>query len=322
MAPQTIRLGTMEFEWPLIVNAGGTLKNWNDLPALLGTSLQIILYGAMLLPIRAGNPGGIPATLFVDEWRGIKVSYNRLGLPEKYGAGWYEQNLASKNQLVADHGKVLAVNIAGFSVGELARLAEICHGAGIRIIFADISCANTNQEPICFSAEATRNALAAVKQSAPDAVIGVKLPYIPLPSLLMGLVKVCGEVEVDVIEVINAMGQYHPTNEDGALRLGGPASGGGFLAKDAAQGMVTRVKSLLGDNSRIHIMATGGIGCGPNARPGQDILDYEHRGATLFGVHTAARSPRYPHEIEPRVFDFIREDYLMLTGQKLSAKAF
>jgi len=135
MAPQTIRLGTMEFEWPLIVNAGGTLKNWNDLPALLGTSLQIILYGAMLLPIRAGNPGGIPATLFVDEWRGIKVSYNRLGLPEKYGAGWYEQNLASKNQLVADHGKVLAVNIAGFSVGELARLAEICHGAGIRIIF-------------------------------------------------------------------------------------------------------------------------------------------------------------------------------------------
>ncbi|MCH8048956.1 hypothetical protein IIC44_02580, partial [Patescibacteria group bacterium] len=250
----------MEFSSPLIINAGGTLKDWDNLPALLETSLQIILFGAMLLPIREGSLGGISATLFVQEQGGIKTSYNRMGLPEKYGDQWYEQNLVNKNQLVADYGKVLAINIAGFNTGQLASCAEICRDAGVRIIFVDISCSNTDQEPICFSPEATKNALVAVKNAAPDAVIGVKLPYIPLSSLLGELVEVCKEMQIDVIEVINAMGQYYPTNasEHGVFRLAGPASGAGFLAKDPAQGMVTRVKSLLGDNSLIRIMATGG----------------------------------------------------------------
>lgn len=318
MIPNKVQIGGLSFNHPLVINAGGTLKYWDDLPGFLDTSLQVILFGAMLLPIRAGNPGGIPATLFVDGKppamgrSGLMLSYNRMGLPEKYGARWYERNLASKDQVVEGRGKILAMNIAGFTSGELGSLAEICHNAGIRIIFADISCANTDREPICFSPEATREALVAVRNGAPDSIIGVKLPYIPLPSLLKELVGVCVEERVDVIEAINAMGQYHPTNEHGALRLGGPASGGGFLAKDAAQGMVTRIKALLGNASPIHIMATGGIGCGPN-RPGQDILDYERRGATLFGIHTAARSPVYPYQVMPKVFDEIRQDYLELS---------
>ncbi|MDA1337416.1 MAG: hypothetical protein O3C23_01485 [bacterium] len=314
--PKTIRLGNREFEHPLIVNAGGTLKDWDDLPPLLGTSLQIILFGAMLLPLREGNPGGIPATLFVHEENDIRISYNRMGLPEKYGEQWYEDHLFEQNHLVADCGKVLAMNIAGFSAQELGQAAKICHNANIKIIFADISCANTDVEPLCFSPEATREALTAVKQAAPNAVIGVKLPYIPLPSLLKEVVGVLSEVGVDIIEAINAMGQYHPTNEHGIFRLGGPASGGGFLAKDPAQGMVTRIKALLGNNSPIQIMATGGIGCGPNITAREDIVDYESRGATVFGIHTAARSTEFPYAVTPEFFDYARKDYLAAAGRK------
>lgn len=313
MTPHTIQIGGVPFDFqcPLIVNAGGTLKDWDNLPGFLESSLQVIVFGASLESQRSGNPGGIPATLFVQSVAGVKISYNRLGLPEKYGIEWYQQHLADKNQVVANHGKVLAMNMAGFSVDEFARLAHVCHNAGIRIIFADISCANTAQEPHCFNLEAAAEIMKEVRVAAPDAVIGVKLPYIPLPSLLRELVGACKESGVGVIEVINAMGQYHPIDEHGTRRLGGPASGAGFLAKDPAQGMVARVADLLGKDSNIHIMATGGIGCGPN-RSGQDILDYEHLGATMFGVHTAARSTEFPYSIMPQVFDAIRADYQAL----------
>jgi len=311
MAPQTIRLGAMEFEWPLIVNAGGTLKDWDLLPEFRGTSLQIVLFGAALESKRPGNSGGIPATLLVEKAGGLKISYNRLGLPEKYGIEWYREHLAAQNQLVAEQGKVLAMNIAGFNLGEFARLAVVCQQAGVRIVFADISCANTSQEPHCFSPRDAAQIMKEMRAAAPDAVIGVKLPYIPTLSLLTELVGICKESGVGIIEVINAMGQYHPVDEAGGRRLGGPASGGGFLAKDPAQGMVFRVAALLGQNSGIHIMAAGGIGCGPN-RPGQDILDYERLGATLFGVHTAARSTKSPYNVMPQIFDDIREDYLRL----------
>ena len=303
----------MLFRHPLIVNAGGTLKDWDNLPGFLSTKLQIILFGAALEQVRAGNEGGIPKTLFV-QWiasGSVKLSYNRMGLPEKYGLEWYEQHLEEKNQLVAEHGKMLAMNIAGFSLNEFVRLAKSCRRAGVQLIFADISCANTSQEPHCFNPKATAEIIRAVQNAAPDATIGVKLPYIPLPSLLKELVDVCRETKVGIIEVINAMGQYYPINEYGTRRLGGPASGGGFLAKDPAQGMVVRVRDLLEENPAIHIMATGGIGCGPN-RPGQDILDLELLGATIFGTHTAARSTEYPYNIVPKVFDEIPEDYLRL----------
>lgn len=309
MATPTIQIGKLSFRHPLVVNAGGTLKNWGNLPDFLKTNLQIVLFGAALEPLRPGNPGGILATLFVQNVAGgIKLSYNRLGLPERYGITWYRQHLAEKNSLVADHGKVLAMNIAGFSVDEFARLASVCHTACVHIIFADISCANTSQEPHCFYPEAAAEIIREVRAAAPNATIGVKLPYIPLPSLLTELVDICKKGGIGIIEVINAMGQYHPIDERGVRRLGGPASGGGFLAKDPAQGMVARVKTLLGENPTIHIMATGGIGCGPG-RAGQDILDYERLGATLFGVHTAARSTNPPYSVMPQVFDAILDDY-------------
>jgi len=203
------------------------------------------------------------------------------------------------------------MNIAGFSLNEFVDLAQACQRTGVQLIFADISCANTSQEPHCFNPEATAEIIRAVQNAAPDATIGVKLPYIPLPSLLKQLVDVCQETGVGIIEVINAMGQYHPVDEQGERRLGGHASGGGFLTKDPAQGMVARIADLLGKDSPIHIMATGGIGCGPNC-PGQDILDYERLGATLFGVHTAARSTEFPYPIMPQIFDAIRADYQAL----------
>lgn len=318
MATQIVRIGKLSLQHPLVINAGGTLKDWDNLPAFLATQLQIVLFGAALAPLRAGNEGGIPKTLFVQNVGGITLSYNRMGLPEKYGLEWYEQHLGEKNRLVADHGKVLAMNIAGFSLNEFVQLAQACQRASVQLIFADISCANTSQEPHCFNPEATAEIIRAVQNAAPDATIGVKLPYIPLPSLLKQLVGACKDTEVGIIEVINAMGQYHPIDEVGERRLGGPSSGGGFLAKDPAQGMVARVKDLLGEDSAIRIMATGGIGCGPK-RPGQDIRDYECLGATMYGVHTAARSTDYPHSVMPEVFDEIYEDYLRLREETMES---
>lgn len=316
MQTKTIQIGGLSFQHPLILNGGGTLKDWNDIPKFLSSSLQVILFGAALEAQRKGNEGGIPATLFVQNIRGIKISYNRLGLPEKYGIEWYRQHLAEKRQLVESSGKVLAMNIAGFSVGEFARLATVCHEANVSIIFVDISCANTSQEPHCFSLEASAEIIWMVKKAAPDAVIGVKLPYIPTPSLLDKLVGICKKFGVGIIEVINAMGQYHPIDENGKRRLNGPASGGGFLAKDPAQGMVARVATLLGENSGIHIMATGGIGCGPR-HPAQDILDYERLGATIFGIHTAARSCVSPYRVEPETFTVIANQYRTMMQQKM-----
>ena len=190
MKPQAIRVGQLLFEQPVIVNAGGTLKDWSDLPGFLKTGLEIIVFGAALEARRTGNPGGIPATLFVQSTRGVKLSYNRMGLPEMYGIEWYSENLAGRNRAVSDCGKVLAMNIAGFSVGEFTRLALVCHLAGVRIIFADISCANTSQEPHCFYPETAAEIIREVQAAAPDATIGVKLPYIPTPSLLIEMVGI------------------------------------------------------------------------------------------------------------------------------------
>ena len=56
-------------------------------------------------------------------------------------------------------------------------------------------------------------------------------------------------------------------------------------------------------------MGTGGIGCGP-ARPGADVLEYRRRGASVVGIHTAARSEEPPHDIDYGAFDRIKADYL------------
>ena len=318
---RTARLGNLtRLVDPIVMPDGGTFKNWDDLPRWLGTDLPIILFGAALPEKRDGNDASTPTdVLHVVVRDGVKTSYNRLGLPEAYGLAWYQEHLSEKVAEIHAAGKYFAFNIAGFTVQEFEAMARVACISRVDIIVIDISCSNTTQEPFCFDPNLSRQTIEAVQNTAPETNVIVKLPYIPLPSILQELVGICVEERhVAAIDVINAMAGCLPFDPNGNRIMGGYASGGGNVALVFGMGMVSRLADLIPADSDTVIMGTGGIGCGP-ARSGADVLEYRQRGASVVGVHTAARSPVPPHGIDYGTFDRIKADYLALTKQEVAS---
>jgi len=282
-------------EGPVVFGCGGTCKTMEAFHQLIKLEqTQVVEWGSALVEKRDGNPGTVL-------WINNGSSLNRMGLPESFGLEWYEQNLPLLVQQAKDRGKTFLFNIAPLKLSHCTSLSAVAEKSGVPIIVVDLSCSNAGQDASCFSAELVDEAIAAVQEAAPSALVVPKIAHIPTNSLLHELATIFVQREVAAVAAINTIPFCYGLDQTGNPLTDGLAGGGGMLARHAAMGMVQRLDQLL--PSEMGIVAMGGVGCAPNISAAEDVLTFVGLGASAVAFNTFAHDPNSPYALRPHVYD-------------------
>lgn len=286
----------LELQRGMVMNAGGLVKTPDDVRHMAGTRVNVIVAGSFTVPEKPGNP---EPRIHIY---GNGNSGNSVGL-KNGGIEMLDKELPAMVATAHAVGKSLILNIAGETPEEFARLAEVGSRHGVDGIELNLSCPNRLDEGRrvaldIISDDPVRSGavVEAVMRAAPNIFIAVKLGPILQRSLLKCQADMCAAIGVNAVSGPNTIPGCYDFDE-----MGRPVIGAGFFGGAGVQlftlalGQTKRLRDML--PPEILIIGMGGIRNGADARKFLDV------GATAVAVHSAARHPTPPYDINPEFFN-------------------
>ncbi len=190
-------------------------------------------------------------------------------------------------------------NVQGF-IDDYATTAKLLVEAGASVLEANLSCPNEGTSNLlCFDAERVAHIVDAIKNTAPDIPLLLKIAYFREQNLFSKFMKTVGPL-VEGLSMINTIGAPVRTSKgDPALPGEGRLRSGicGVPIKWAGLEMVTRAKELREENNlSLTIVGVGGV-----TQP-SDYFEYTKAGADAVQSATGAMwNPYLAQEIKKQI---------------------
>jgi dihydroorotate dehydrogenase (fumarate) len=264
-------LSGLELEHPLF-NAAGTCKTVEDVKRLATSATAAIMVGSITKEERTGNSGEV-------YWAGPMFSLNSLGLPNR-GAGYYMATLPEMVKVAHGAGKLLFVNVAGFSPNEYADLASVAVWGGADLVELNLGCPNVwndgaQKRIACFDPELVDQTLERVQERiGVGERLAVKISPFSDPFALAEVARVIGGSKmVKIVTTVNTFPNAFSYNK-GKPRItpgGGLAGFAGPAMKPIGLGQVLQLRGLL--PMRIQLVGVGGVTHGEDIREYSEYLD-------------------------------------------------
>lgn len=251
-----------------VMTASGTYGYSDEFDAFLNVkNLGAIVTKGVTLEVRPGNEG---RRIFETEAGMI----NRIGL-ENVGI---EAFLSDKLPKLKEKGINFVLNIAGKTVDDYVRLAEICENKGITAIETNVSCPNVKSGCLEFGTD---------KNCLYDLISGIREKYngflivklTPNVTNIEELALAAQNAGADCISAINTLkGLGVELNFNGTKVSKSFVQGGlsGRCVKPVALSMVKRIKEAV----NLPIIGLGGISCL------KDLLEFVTVGADAVQIGT------------------------------------
>lgn len=140
----TVSIGGMTMQSNFMNAACSIAKTHEDVAALCRTSAGAVLIGSITAEPRTVNPA--------PRWYDAKdYALNSFGMPN-LGADYYRAALPQMVQTIHAAGKRAILDIAGFSVDDYVRIAQVGDKSGVDLIEINLGCPNAlldgRQKPI------------------------------------------------------------------------------------------------------------------------------------------------------------------------------
>lgn len=285
--------------------AAGWCKTPHHVGQIAKTPITHIFAGSVVTQRRDGNPGDVLGKN--DRGGGL----NSLGMP-------YEpQELRDLVTAAHDAGKQIIINVAGFSPEEYGELANAAYEAGSDGVELNFGCPNVRdggqQKPIMsFDEHSLQASFSQVDLMTPSTFpVFSKLSPYSNPNELIRVANLISDIAttgnwndrpmwVTTSNTFANAYAFRPGTTNPLLTAGyGGFSGPGY--KPIALGQVRQFSEHLFD-------CVGIVGVG-DIQTGQDILEYQTCGASMFQIGSA-----FMHDEDFRVFERVLMEYLELTS--------
>lgn len=286
----SIQLGGKETS--IIMNGGGCIKTFDHAQKFLDPNVPntIIMWGGITKNESQGNAGNVysKAKERADVSNG---DLNKLGLPNM-GIEKARQPLKAFTTAAHANGKLVGVNVSGFTPEEFVQITFVLVEIGIDYIELNGGCPNalnadgTRKSILCYNPDLTHKTLSLVEPVIKQAnsignfpIVTFKASYIPQENQLIDLVNVVNHHHyLHGVVLINTLAGASAYNEAGELVIGLDGYGGlsGPAIKPLALGTIRQWKKLL--NPAKKILGLGGI------ESGRDIHDFILAGADMVQI--------------------------------------
>lgn len=285
------------FEWPTLMNAGGTCKTVEDAERLIPAADALVV-GSITALSRPGNEGEV---YWYDERTG--TSYNSLNMPNAGKDEYRQRLLPAMLNITRAAGKPLIANVAGFNITEFEALVSDVLDAGVDGVEMNFGCPNTGEAIFSFDPDALHETVHRVREQHPSAWLAGKVSPITDPAMrhrVITALSLC-----NAVVVTNTLPNARAFRPDGttAIQAKNPngdsvtiGGGAGAALRSLSLTMAAEAREWLSDS--VAVVRVGGISSGA------DLLDSERAGVQAVGVATALL------EEGPRVFTRLRESYV------------
>ena len=221
----------------------------------------------------APRPGNPPPRI----WETPSGMLNSIGLENKGADYFLAESLPKMQQLAANGGPRVVINIGGESIDEFVQLAERFSAAGVDALEVNLSCPNVQEGRLLFSTDPrlTEQAVRAVKQVTKVPVFAKLSPNVTDIGAIARAAEAGGADGITAINTLIGMAI------DWRKRKTILARGIGGLSGPAIKPVALRMVHECARSVRIPVIGVGGV------RSATDVLEFVCAGASAVQVGTA-----------------------------------